>query len=53
MLGAALGRVPRGGSWNTGITILRNNGLIEETPAGFVLSGVLRTEVDKVAGRAA
>ncbi len=50
MLGAALGRVPRGGSWNTGIAVLRNNGVIEETPAGFVLSGVLCTEVDKVAG---
>ena len=50
MLGAALDRVPRGGPWNTGIAILRNNGPIEETPAGFVLSGVLRMEVDRVAG---
>jgi hypothetical protein len=40
MLGTALGRVPRGGSWNTGMAILRNNGLIEETAAGFVLAAL-------------
>ena len=49
-LGAALGRVPRGGSWSTGIAILRIDALIQETPAGFVLSGALRAEVEK-AGR--
>ncbi len=36
MLGSALSRVPRGGSWNTGMAILRNNALIEETASGYI-----------------
>ena len=31
-LAAALGKKPRGGHWNSGIAILRNNGLIEADP---------------------
>ncbi len=35
-LALRLGRAPRGGSWNTGIAILRANDLIRETPQGWV-----------------
>jgi hypothetical protein len=34
-LGLALGRATHGGSWNTAMAILRNNGLIRETAGGF------------------
>ena len=32
-LAAALGKKPSGGHWNSGIAVLRNNGLIETKPA--------------------
>lgn len=32
-LAAALGKKPSGGHWNSGIAVLRNNGLIEAEPA--------------------
>jgi hypothetical protein len=32
-LAAALGKKPSGGHWNTGIAVLRNNGLIETKPS--------------------
>jgi hypothetical protein len=32
-LATALGKKPTGGHWNSGIAILRNNGLIETKPA--------------------
>lgn len=32
-LAAALGKKPSGGHWNSGIAVLRNNGLIETEPA--------------------
>ena len=31
-LAAALGKKPTGGHWNSGIAVLRNNGLIETDP---------------------
>jgi hypothetical protein len=31
-LAAALGKKPTGGHWNSGIAVLRNNGLIESEP---------------------
>ena len=31
-LAAALGKKPTGGHWNSGIAVLRNNGLIETEP---------------------
>jgi hypothetical protein len=31
-LAAVLGKKPSGGHWNSGIAILRNNGLIEADP---------------------
>ena len=37
-LGAKLGRVPRGGSWNTGMAILKANDLIRETARGLMLA---------------
>ena len=47
-LAAALGKKPSGGHWNSGIAILRNNGLIEADPGGGVgrryrLAVLLRT----------
>jgi hypothetical protein len=38
MLGSVLNRIPRGGSWNTGVAILKNNALIEETSGGWMVS---------------
>jgi hypothetical protein len=32
-LAAVLGKKPSGGHWNSGIAVLRNNGLIETEPA--------------------
>lgn len=32
-LAATLGKKPSGGYWNSGIAVLRNNGLIETEPA--------------------
>ena len=32
-LAALLGKKPSGGHWNSGIAVLRNNGLIETEPA--------------------
>jgi hypothetical protein len=32
-LAAVLGKKPTGGHWNSGIAVLRNNGLIETEPA--------------------
>ena len=37
-LAAAIGKKPSGGHWNSGIAVLRNNGLIETEP-GSALSG--------------
>ncbi len=31
-----LGHAPRGGTWNTGMAILRANDLVRETPQGWV-----------------
>jgi hypothetical protein len=47
-LAAALGKKPSGGHWNSGIAILRNNGLIEADPGAgtgrrYRLAILLRT----------
>jgi hypothetical protein len=34
-----LGKKPTGGHWNTGIAVLRNNGLIESEPAPAEAAG--------------
>ena len=38
-LAAILGKKPRGGHWNSGIAVLRNNGLIEAEPALTAVGG--------------
>src|SRR4051812_42510864 len=47
-LAAALGKKPSGGHWNSGIAILRNNGLIEADPVSgagrqYRLASLLRS----------
>jgi len=41
-LAAALGKKPTGGHWNSGIAVLRNNGLIEAHGGRFRISELLR-----------
>lgn len=38
-LAAALGKKPTGGHWNSGIAVLRNNGLVESEPAAAEAGG--------------
>ena len=40
-LGIKLGRVTRGGSWNTAMAILKANDLIRETPKGWIISELI------------
>jgi len=42
-LAAALGKKPTGGHWNSGIAVLRNNGLIEADGRRFRASELLRS----------
>jgi hypothetical protein len=39
-LAERLGRTPRGGSWNTGMAILKANELIQSTPRGWVAASI-------------
>lgn len=41
-MAAALGKQPRGGHWNNGMSLLRNNGLIEEVGGRIRLVDILR-----------
>ncbi|HTV87775.1 MAG TPA: hypothetical protein VME41_02055 [Stellaceae bacterium] len=41
-LAAALGKKPTGGHWNTGIAVLRNNGLIETDGRRYRVAALLR-----------
>lgn len=41
-LAVALGKKPTGGHWNSGIAVLRNNGLIEADGRQFRASELLR-----------
>ena len=43
-LAAALSKKPSGGRWNSGIAVLRNNGLIEADGRRFRASELLRSE---------
>jgi len=40
-LAARLNLAPRGGHWNTGVSMLRSNALIGDTPQGFELGQAL------------
>jgi hypothetical protein len=42
-LAVALGKKPTGGHWNSGIAVLRNNGLIETEPGSVQGSRRYRT----------
>ena len=41
-MAAALGKQPRGGHWNNGMSLLRNNGLVEEVGGRLRLVSILR-----------
>jgi hypothetical protein len=49
-LAAALGKKPSGGHWNSGIAVLRNNGLIETDGRRYRTSGLFRHEVLPIEG---
>ena len=41
-LAAILGKKPSGGHWNSGIAVLRNNGLIETDGRRYRVAGLFR-----------
>jgi hypothetical protein len=43
-LAAAIGKKPTGGHWNSGIAVLRNNGLIETDGRRYRAAALLREQ---------